>query len=429
MEIEQGHVLVVNNNETKSNIFVRHLEELGYRATIAKDGRQIVELLAADNLDEARKKMFALVLLEIARASEMDTYQVLEQLKADSNLRYIPVIVTSTADGADMVARCIELGAEDYLLEPVNPVLLKTRIDASVMKASLDKQAQPSSGLSLKLERDLEIGHQIQIDFLPDKDEVPRISGWDIAARLHPARQVAGDFYDAFSLGRNKIGLFIGDVCDKGVGPAMFMALTRSLLRAFAEQHRPLSWMDSLSNSQSVTDSEKKVKAKRQKILLSSGTSALLAVELTNNYIGENHGAMNMFATLFFGVLDPGTGVFTYINGGHDAPAIVGADGMIKTRLKPTGPVVGIFPNANYEIDQVTLEPGDLLMTFTDGVPDARNPDGKRFTVDGLFPLLKEPFSSVDGLLDRIEAGLFAYIADADQYDDITMLAVRRELA
>lgn len=422
MEIERGRLLVVDDNETKRDILVRYIEQLGCTVAIAKDARQVLDMLALDKAEGAQTQEFALVFLGVGMP-DMDDYQLLEQLKADPRLCHIPVMVTSTVDDVGRVAKCIELGAEDYLLEPLNPMLLKTRIGACMEKKRLRDQAQAHVGL-LKLEHDVQIGRQIQADFLPDEDKLPQPAGWEIAARFHPAREVAGDFYDAFLLTGDKVGLVIADVCDKGVGAALFMALSRSLIRAFAEQHRPLGWMDSLTGDQSVAASKKS--ATRRRMLLSAGTGALLAVQLTNDYIADNHGDMNMFATLFFGVLDPATGVLTYVNGGHDPPAIVAPDGAVKMRLLPTGPAVGMLPHMDFDIQQVTLEPGDLLMAFSDGVPDARNADGERFTVESLWSLLEQPAPSVVALLDRIEAALRAHIADADQYDDITMLAVRR---
>lgn len=92
----------------------------------------------------------------------------------------------------------------------------------------------------------------------------------------------------------------------------------------------------------------------------------------------------------------------------------------------PTGPAMGLFSDMDFDILQVTLEPGDTLMTFTDGVTDARDPKGKLFSKEGLLALLEQPAPSAAALLDRIEASLRAHIADADQFDDITMLAVRR---
>lgn len=250
----------------------------------------------------------------------------------------------------------------------------------------------------LKFEHDLQTGRQIQADFLPRK--LPQPSGWEIVARFQPAREVAGDFYDAFNLSHDKIGLVIADVVDKGVGAALFMALCRSLLRAFAEWHSPS--------------------------LLPADARVLDAVKLTNDYIAKNHADLTMFATLFFGVLDPHTGLLTYINGGHDSPAIVSPTGGVKVRLMPTGPAVGMLPDMDFDIRQVILEPGDILMAFTDGVIDARDPNGKSFAKEGLLTLLEQPASSATALVDCIEANLQTHIADADQFDDITLLAVRR---
>lgn len=271
----------------------------------------------------------------------------------------------------------------------------------------------------LKFELDLQIGRQIQADFLPK--QLPQLPNWEIAARFQPAREVAGDFYDAFSLPEDRIGLIIADVVDKGVGAALFMALSRSLLRAFAEQHRtPVSELPK--------DDQRDASAgdNRSQLSPSVGASVLGVVKLTNDYIAKNHADLTMFATLFFGVLNPQTGRLTYINAGHDPPAIVSSAGVVKARLMPTGPAMGMLPGMDFDILQVILEPGDTLMTFTDGVTDARDPNGKLFSKEGLLSLLEQPASSAAALIDRIAASLQAHIADADQFDDITMLAVRR---
>lgn len=276
----------------------------------------------------------------------------------------------------------------------------------------------------LKFERDVQIGRQIQLDFLPKPEHLPQVPGWEIATYFHAAREVAGDFFDAFPI-QNKIGLVIADVCDKGVGAALFMSLSRSLIRAFAEQHQPLGWLDDLTDGRPVAASN--IDTQRRRKLLSAGTSALLAVERTNNYIAYNHGDMMMFATLFFGVLDPATGMLTYINGGHPPAVVVDSSGEIKARLPATGPAVGMMPDASFDIQQVKLEPGDTLFSFSDGVTDARNPAGKFFGEKGILPLLVEPASSASALLARFETALRNHIDTADQFDDITMLAVRRE--
>jgi len=415
-EPQRDHLLLIDSDKKTRAALSRQLEQLGYRVTVVENEDQAIDILGAAGAGQTPDIDLALL---GSTLSEAGCRRLMGQLEADHVLRHIAQLVIVAAGDMERIARYLKIGVEDYLRLPFHPVLWRARIESNLDKKRLYKQEQAR----LANVRDLQIGHQIQIDFLPK--QLPPLPGWEIAARFHPAREVAGDFYDAFTLPGNKVGLVVADVCDKGVGPALFMALSRTLVRAFAEQHRPLSWMENF-NSGDPTDTLT-IDRKRRRTLLSAGISALMAVELTNNYITTNHSDMNMFVTLFLGILDPASGVLTYINGGHDAPVVVGPDGALKTRLKPTGPAVGILPGVNYEIEQVKLEPGDLLLAFSDGVPDARNPEGRRFTIDNFFALLTQPFPSVEALLERIDSALLAHVATADPFDDITMLAVRRD--
>lgn len=267
------------------------------------------------------------------------------------------------------------------------------------------------------LENELEKGRQIQHDFLPER--ILQLPDWEIAACFHPARQVAGDFYDVFDLPHGMVGLAIADVCDKGVGAALFMALFRSLIRLFSGQifleqadYRPPEFVTCLAaNPKQDTNL--------------AYTEPLKAVPLTNNYIAHTHSQMSMFATMFFGVLDPATGWLSYINGGHEPPIIVGPSG-IKGRLKPTGPAVGMMPDMKFKVQQVQLEPGDILIGYTDGVTEAHCPAGTFFGEQKLLSLVEEATPSAQVLLDQIVKHVCAHIADTDQFDDITILAVRR---
>jgi sigma-B regulation protein RsbU (phosphoserine phosphatase) len=271
------------------------------------------------------------------------------------------------------------------------------------------------------LEREMEIARRIQASFLPE--ELPQLPGWEIATHFQPARQVSGDFYDAFPLVQNRrLGLVIGDVCDKGVGAALFMALFRTLIRAFAQQHYTLRWMDDFALEGLARPAERGRPA-----LPSIGTSALKnAVELTNKYIALTHGSSNMFATLFFGVLDPSSGELLFINGGHEYPLLIDSSG-VKGQLVTTGPLVGIFPGAQFEIQSIDIEPGDTLVAFTDGVTEARSSNGEFFGRERLYALLAQPVSSAAELLDCIQASVQEHVAGADPSDDITLLAVRRQ--
>jgi phosphoserine phosphatase RsbU/P len=151
----------------------------------------------------------------------------------------------------------------------------------------------------------------------------------------------------------------------------------------------------------------------------------LSAVAFTNKYIAQTHGHTNMFTTLFFGVLDPTTGLLRYINGGHEPPAVLGVGG-IKARLTVTGPAVGLFPDSGFDVRETPLEAGDILIAYTDGVTDARNPRGERFTDERLLALLEQPNSSAAALLETIAGHVLAHMAAAAQFDDITLFSVRR---
>jgi sigma-B regulation protein RsbU (phosphoserine phosphatase) len=332
-------------------------------------------------------------------------------------------MVLASPDDTATVEQFLAVGVRDYIREPFTPRLIKARLDSFLeMRRLLNQQEHEKV---IKYERELTIGRQIQTTFLPSS--LPEVPGWEIAARWIPARQVAGDFYDAFHMPNNRVGLVIADVSDKGVHAALFMALFRSLLRALAQQHYSLGLLDELSGTPLVTTQPGATdRSGRRRRLPSIGTQALKnAMERTNNYVANTHLTANMFCTTFFGVLDPATGQLIYINGGHEAPAIVDATG-VKQRLKSTGYALGMMPDMEFGIEQTQLAPGDILMTYTDGVPDARNPVGKFFTEKGLLALLEKPDGTATAMLDRIDTTVRTHIAEADQFDDITMLAVRR---
>ena len=275
----------------------------------------------------------------------------------------------------------------------------------------------------LKLERDLQIARRIQESFLPG--EIPRVPGWEIDARCRPARAVGGDFYDVFPLSQHRrVGLVLGDICDKGVGAALFMALVRTLVRAFAQQPHAMSWADRLTGPASALETAPSSGRRRE--LPSVGTGALKnAVALTNNYLIENHGATGMFATLFFGVLDPSTGQLTYVNAGHPPPVLVGADGEPR-RLSADRFALGILPDHAFTLRQATLEPGARLLAFTDGVTDAKDPSGGFFGEERLIATVMAESASAAVTLDRIEAAVEAHRAGTELFDDATLLAARR---
>jgi phosphoserine phosphatase RsbU/P len=415
-----GTVLLVSTDSDRSARIAAPLRDQGYTVDLIAGG-------AAQG--RVRGGGVDVVILDIQSAGG-NPFQTLKELNTVAPAP--PVLVTGTEESVERVGRCLAMGAIDSLMEPLDPALVVARIALVIDRARLQSQvAQDTSdrqrisaalATSEKYEADVQIGRQIQASFLPET--LPKPAGWEIDARFQPARQVAGDWYDAFPLTHGRIGLVIADVCDKGVGAALFMALMRSLIRAYGQQNYALRLLDVLE-----TGAAPAPRAERGKRTAPSvGVSALRnAVELTNNYISRTHGNTGMFATMFFGVLDTTTGRLNYINGGHEAPAIIDTKGKITARLAATGLPIGVLPDGEFGIGQVDFAPGDIFVSYTDGVPEARAPDRSFYTEKRLMALIEQrPAASADALLDRIFDAIGAHIADADQYDDITLLAVRR---
>ena len=372
------------------DLLSRRLKQLGHEVEIAVNGREALEKIAAAEFD--------LVLLDIMMP-EVDGYKVLETLRENGTLDRLPVIMISAVTELESVVRCVEMGATDYLPKPFNPVLLKARVGATLEKKRLRDQERL---WAKSMERELEIGREIQASFLPE--ELPQPAGWEIAARFSPARQVAGDFYDAFELQpARRFGIVVADVCDKGVGAALFMALFRSLIRAFAER----------AFAESASPDAGRI---------------LSTIVATNDYIARTHGKANMFATLFFGVLDPEVGSLSWINAGHESPVICGVAGAsgVVARLAPTGPALGMMPGMKFESKESRIEPGQTLLAFTDGVTEAKDASGRLYTEERLLGLLAESAPTAAALLDRIDRAVSTHSGGAEQSDDITMLAVRR---
>jgi sigma-B regulation protein RsbU (phosphoserine phosphatase) len=272
-------------------------------------------------------------------------------------------------------------------------------------------------------EKELEIAREIQNSFLVK--DYPQPDGWEIATYIRPARQVSGDFYDVFPIPTSRqIALIMADVCDKGVGAAMYMAIFRSLLRAYSDQQYIIRWAGVPSNR-----GESPSGIFRRDALLASGAPSLKnAIDLTNNYIATHHSNSNMFATVFFGLLDPASGELLYINAGHESPLLL-SEGCLKNRLDPTGPAVGMLPNMEFRIETTTLYPGDSLLLYTDGITDALSPSKELFGESRLVSAASSPALSASLLIQNVMSSIDVHIGDREQYDDVTLLAVHRQLS
>ena len=386
-------ILIVDDEPFNIDYLEQELEELDYEILSACDGPQALAQVEDGSPD--------LILLDIMMPG-MDGFEVLSRLKTDPSHRDIPVIVISANNAMPSVIQGIQLGAEDYLPKPFEPALLKARIASCLEK----KRLRDLQKLYLKsLQRELEIGREIQQGFLPA--EMPRVPGWEIAACFQAAREVAGDFYDGFLLPDGALVCIVGDVCGKGVGAALFMTLFRSLIRATCTTDYFLG--------------------KAVQYALTPADRLRHVITFTNEYITGTHAEANMFATIFIGMFDLQTGGLTYINAGHEPPLLLKA-ACPPEPLRPTGPAVGIIPAAGYSTKEASLQPGNVLFAFTDGITDAVNPENIRFGAERLADLLQGPLTSSARLLASIQEELGQFIGSADPFDDITMVGIKREI-
>lgn len=397
-----ARVLVADDNELNRDLLSRRVRRLGHEVVLAEDGRQTLELLRAEPFD--------VVLLDIMMPN-LNGYEVLEAVRVDDHLMHIPIIMISAVDDPESIARCIRLGAVDYLPKPFDPTILQARLGASLARKRLHDREQI---YARSLQRELEIGREIQSHFLPES--LPTPPGYELAARLRSARMVSGDFYDAFTLSGGETVVVVGDVCDKGVGAALFMALFRSLLRALAEQSEGARWNDRGRGRERRRDAGSRDEAIRGNLLRT--------VTLANDYIAGTHSRSNMFATVFFGILDTTTGLLYYVNAGHEPPAILTSSGL--TRLQPTGPALGLLPQLEFRVGEAALRPGEALFIWTDGVTEAQDAAGALFGEERLAELLVQGPGSADDLIERVLGEVQRFAAGAEQADDITLATVRR---
>ncbi|MBW2443930.1 MAG: SpoIIE family protein phosphatase [Deltaproteobacteria bacterium] len=326
------------------------------------------------------------------------------------NLMGIITLLHDKPDHFDQETADLMLLTAGQIASALENARLYSKLDESYR--SLEQAKQEIETYSRALQAEMEKGRKIQLDFLPTR--VPELPGWEIAFYFHPAREVSGDFYDAFLLPGDLVGLVIADVCDKGIGSALFMALFRSLIRVFSGQ---------------ITLQGVSVPGSDNQDPNSTGNplfQALHAVSLTNDYIAHEHGEEGLFATLFFGVLDPQSGNLAYVNGGHE-PLIIFNRSGIKQRLTATGPAVGMMTDMEYRVEQVQMEPDDFLIGYTDGVTEALSPEKRLYSKQRFLARLEKPAPTVSQQIELIKEDIFDHIGDAPQFDDITMIALHRK--
>ena len=272
-------------------------------------------------------------------------------------------------------------------------------LSAQIASAIQSAEARAQTRAHQKISRELAMAGQIQASFLPS--DLPHFPGWQIAAALQPARETSGDFYDFIPLPNRHLGIVMADVADKGVGAALYMALSRTLLRTYAAEYP---------------------------------TRPDLALAATNQRMLADTRA-GLFVTVFYGILDPATGELLYSNAGHNPPLLLGAQGRDAPQfLFKTGMALGAVEDTSWDLGKTHVEPQDLLILYTDGLTDAQNSHGEFFGRERLHNFLRQTIPdqvSHRNLALVIQDALFSevqsFTGETLQYDDMTLMILVRE--
>jgi sigma-B regulation protein RsbU (phosphoserine phosphatase) len=247
-------------------------------------------------------------------------------------------------------------------------------------------------GAKERMEGELNAAKEIQMSMLPlTFPPFPQRSEFSVFATLAPAREVGGDFYDFFFIDEDRFCFCIGDVSGKGVPAALFMAVSKSLIKSRA----------------------------------TADFSSASIITHVNNELGRDNDAC-MFVTVFLGILDVKTGALTYTNAGHNPPYLLQSDGGVIQLNQCHGLVVAAMEGTVYGEDKITVIPGDLLLTFTDGVTEAMDVNKALYSDERLTSLMSSrQFESVEEIVDVTVSDVWDFQGDAEQADDVTVLAIQ----
>ncbi len=363
--------------------FRKQIRDREYEFAFAGNGVEALKRIADDADVE-------IVLTDI-RMPEMDGLTLLMKLHELDKPALSSIIVSAYGD-MENIRSAMNRGAFDFLTKPINLEDLNITVRKAAGWVESVKRSLAEHDQLLAVRQDLRVATRIQESILPrsfppfpDRPEI------EIHAAMIPAREVGGDFYDFFFIDHRRLGFVIGDVSGKGVPAAIFMAASRTLLKATALQ---------------VADPGECL----------GQVNRLLTAE-SDAYT---------FVTAVYGVLDTATGEVRCSSGGHDPPLLVRAAGEVEPMAARGGPVLGMIAGSVYEVAILSLGPGDGLLLSTDGVTEARGSDGEFFGNARLLSSVQRASRlPVKDQIDAVVADVQHFSAHEPQSDDITVLAVR----
>ena len=333
------------------------------------------------------------IILSDINMPEMDGLTLLAKVNEMRNPALKVIMVSAYGDMGN-IRQAMNNGAFDFATKPIDLDDLSVTIEKAIEQINYVHQMQKEHTQLESLKGDLAIASEIQQAILPRVfPPFPDIaSKIDIAASMTPAKDVGGDFYDLFRIDDNRVGFVIADVSGKGIPAAIFMAVSRTLIRATGIR----------------------------------GGSPADCITYSNKLLAQDS-VDCMFVTVFYGIIDVNTGEVTYCNAGHNPPYILKHKGDISPLPMSTDPMAGAIDGITYHEGTLKLEKGDALVMFTDGVTEAMNTANEEFGEQRLEDTLEDvAMHNCQQMVDAIKADVAAFAGEAEQSDDITVLALKR---
>jgi sigma-B regulation protein RsbU (phosphoserine phosphatase) len=361
--------------------FRRQIRDRGFNFEFALNGEEALARLRDD-------KSIDIVMSDI-NMPVMDGLTLLSRLREMDRL--LRTVIVSAYGDMQNIRIAMNRGAYDFLTKPIDfddfeITLRKTIDEVEGLRAGHRAQKQLSS-----IESELSVAYRIQQSMLPRKfPPFPERQDLDVYAAMEPARSVGGDFYDYFLIDSDRFAFVIGDVSGKGVPAALFMASTRTLLRATALQ----------------------------------GASAAECMAQVNKVLARQ--SDGMYVTLFYGILDTRNGQLDYCNAGHHPAYVFSRSGGLRTAAQGGGLPAGLFEGAQYEGGNLQLNRGDALLLYTDGVTEAFDATGAMFDDARLAQAIDEVIDApVEEIVKNVTGKVKAFEGSAPQSDDVTVMALR----
>ncbi|MFZ4520223.1 MAG: PP2C family protein-serine/threonine phosphatase [Bacteroidales bacterium] len=329
------------------------------------------------------------IILSDINMPEMDGLTLLMKLKELKNPGLKTVIVSAYGD-MENIRTAMNRGAFDFLTKPISFDDLELTINKTMDEILQVRHSMEEHDQLISIQQDLQTAHEIQQAILPKVfPPFPGRADFDIYAAMIAAREVGGDFFDFFMIDNDRLGFVIGDVSGKGVPAAIFMAVSRTLIRATGLK----------------------------------GIPASECMHYVNNLLC-NESVSCMFVTVFYGILDTRTGDLEYVNAGHNPPWLMSRDGLKKVEMTG-GTILGYMEDFHFASRKITLSPGDRIFLYTDGVTEAFDKSDLAFGDARLEAfLLQHPEYTIEDLVKEVVKEVNDHSTGVPQSDDITLLSI-----